>query len=62
MKLVGELGRKVDKVLFFDVPDDELIRRISGRTVCDQCQTPYTGREPGTACPKCGGKTGAPPG
>jgi adenylate kinase len=56
MKLVGELGRKVDKVLFFDVPDDELIRRISGRTVCDQCQTPYTGREPGTACPKCGGK------
>ena len=56
MKLVGELGRKVDKVLFFDVPDDELIRRISGRTVCEQCQTPYTGREPGTACPKCGGK------
>ena len=56
MKLVGELGRKVDKVLLFDVPDDELIRRISGRTVCDQCQTPYTGREPGTACPKCGGK------
>jgi len=56
MKLVGELGRKVDKVLLFDVPDDELIRRISGRTVCEQCQTPYTGREPGTACPKCGGK------
>ena len=55
MKLVGELGRKVDKVLLFDVPDDELIRRISGRTVCDQCQTPYTGREPGTVCPKCGG-------
>jgi adenylate kinase len=56
MKLVGELGRKVDKVLLFDVPDDELIRRISGRTVCEQCQTPYTGREPGTPCPKCGGK------
>ena len=56
LKLVGELGRKVDKFLLFDVPDDELVRRISGRTVCDQCQTPYTGREPGTACPKCGGK------
>lgn len=55
-RLVGELGRKVDKILLFDVPDDELIRRISGRTVCEQCQTPYTGREPGTSCPKCGGK------
>jgi adenylate kinase len=54
-KLVGELGKKIDKVLLFDVPDDELIRRISGRTVCEQCQTPFTGREPGTTCPKCGG-------
>jgi adenylate kinase len=55
-KLVGELGRKVDKYLLFDVPDDELIRRISGRTVCEKCQTPYTGLEPGTTCEKCGGK------
>ena len=55
-RLVAELGRKVDKILLFDVPDDELIRRISGRTVCEQCQTPYKGLEPGTPCPKCGGK------
>ncbi len=55
-KLVADLGRKVDKFLLFDVPDDELIRRISGRTVCDKCQTPYKGFEPGTTCPKCGGK------
>jgi adenylate kinase len=54
-RLVAELGRKVDKILLFDVPDDEIVRRISGRTVCDKCQTPYTGREPGTVCPKCGG-------
>lgn len=54
-KLTAELGRKIDKVVLFDVPDDELIRRISGRTVCDKCQTPYTGREPGTSCAKCGG-------
>jgi adenylate kinase len=56
LKLVDELGRKVDKFILFEVPDDELIRRISGRTVCDQCQTPYTGREPDSICPKCGGK------
>ncbi len=55
-KLVGELGRKVDKYVLFEVPDDELIRRISGRTVCEKCQTPYMGLDPGTVCRKCGGK------
>jgi len=56
VKLVAELGRRVDKVLLFDISDDELVRRLSGRTVCETCQTPYTGREPGSICPKCGGK------
>jgi adenylate kinase len=55
-RLVAELGRKVDKVLLFDVDDDELIRRLSDRTVCEKCQTPYRGHEPGTDCAKCGGK------
>lgn len=56
VRLVAELGRKVDKVLLFDIDDEELIRRLSGRTVCESCQTPYKGREPGSICPKCGGK------
>lgn len=56
MKLVSELGRRVDKVLLFDIDDEELIRRLSGRTVCESCQTPYNRREPGSICPKCGGK------
>lgn len=53
--LVASLGRKVDKILLFDVGDEELIRRLSGRTVCEKCQTPYKGLEPGTPCAKCGG-------
>ncbi len=53
--LVSGLGREVDKVLLFDVADDELIQRLSGRTVCGKCQTPYKDRDSGTACPKCGG-------
>ena len=53
--MLAELGRKVDKYLFFDVPDDELVERLGGRTVCDNCQTPYKGLEPGTRCNKCGG-------
>lgn len=54
-RVLGELGRKVDAVLFFDVADAELVKRLGGRTVCENCQTPYTGREPGSKCDKCGG-------
>jgi adenylate kinase len=55
-RVLDELGRPLDAVLTFEVPDDELVRRLSGRTVCESCQTPYTGREPGSTCDKCGGK------
>jgi adenylate kinase len=53
---LAEIGKRVDKVLLFDVDDDELVKRLSGRTVCNSCQTPYMGREPGTTCEKCGGR------
>lgn len=55
-RVLKELGRRLDAVLTFEVPDEELVRRLSGRTVCESCQTPYTGREPGSACDKCGGR------
>jgi adenylate kinase len=54
--MLGEIGKKVGNVLLFDVDDDELVKRLSTRTVCQGCQTPYMGRDPGTACEKCGGK------
>ena len=54
-RALKELGRQVDGVLIFEVPDEELVKRLSGRTVCESCQTPYTGREPGSKCDKCGG-------
>lgn len=50
-----ELGQAVQAVLCFDIDDEEIVRRLAGRTVCEKCQTPYTGREPGTACDKDGG-------
>jgi adenylate kinase len=55
-RVLSELGRRVDAVLLFEVGEDELVRRLSARTTCEGCQTPYTGREPGTPCEKCGGK------
>src|SRR3954462_11081471 len=54
--MLAEIGKKVDKVLLFDVDDDELVKRLSTRTVCEGCQTPYMGRQPGSTCEKCGGK------
>ena len=54
-RVLGELGRRVDVVLVFDVNEDELVQRLSARTVCEKCQTPYTGRAPGGTCDRCGG-------
>src|SRR2546423_9432603 len=54
--MLKEIGKKVDKVLLFDVEDDELVKRLSTPTVCEGCQTPYMGREPGSTCEKCGGR------
>ena len=54
--MLAEIGKKVDNVLLFDVDDDELVKRLGGRTVCQNCQTPFMGRDAGTACPKCGAK------
>lgn len=53
---LAKLGRKVDAVVAFDIEDGEIVKRMSGRTVCGDCQTPYTGRKPDETCEKCGGK------
>ena len=51
-RLLAELGRNVDAVVLFDIDEAELIQRLSTRTVCEVCQTPYTGRPPGSTCEK----------
>ena len=53
--MLTSLGRKLDAVLALDIENDELVRRLSARTVCEKCQTPYTGRAVGEVCPNCGG-------
>jgi len=50
----------IDKVLHIHVSDEELIRRLSGRLICRQCQTPFHSEfsppaEPGK-CDNCGGE------
>ena len=34
-------GKKISKVLFFDVPDEVIIDRLSGRRVCSECGAVY---------------------
>ncbi|WP_373062433.1 adenylate kinase [Gemmatimonas sp.] len=55
--MLSDLGRKVDAVLLFDIAEDELVRRLSGRTTCDVCQRPFFGRQPGESC-ESDGKVG----
>lgn len=44
--LMGELGKRLDRVIYLKVGIEELLRRLSGRLVCPRCQRTYP---PGTA-------------
>jgi len=46
--LMAELGKRFDRVIYLQVPVEELLHRLSGRLVCPQCQRTYP---PGT--PAC---------
>jgi adenylate kinase len=59
-RALKEWGRTVDKAIYIEVPDEELVKRLSGRWLCRNCQTPYhtTNSPPRTPgkCDKCGGE------
>ena len=59
-KALKEQGKSVDKAIYIEVPDEELVKRLSGRWLCRNCQTPYHSissppKMPGK-CDKCGGE------
>jgi adenylate kinase len=59
-KALGEQGRSIDKAIYIEVPNEELVKRLSGRWLCRTCQTPYhiinsPPKTPGK-CDKCGGE------
>jgi len=59
-KAFKEEGRAVDKAIYIEVPEEELVKRLSGRWLCRNCQTPYhivnsPPKTPGK-CDKCGGE------
>ena len=40
-RMLGEMGRKIDHVVSFDVEDEELVARITGRRTCGKCGAIY---------------------
>jgi adenylate kinase len=59
-KSLKEAGLPIDKVVHMSVDTDELIRRLSQRVMCTDCQTPYNLDHSAPAkagvCDKCGGE------
>ncbi len=59
-EVLKEMGRKIDAVVYIEVPEEELIKRISGRRVCEKCGEEYhvIFKPPKVegVCDKCGGR------
>lgn len=59
-QLLSELSKKLDRVIYIDVPEKELLVRLSGRWICRQCGASYHTKfappsKPGV-CDNCGGE------
>ncbi|MFO7260960.1 MAG: adenylate kinase [bacterium] len=58
-RLLDEIGKPLDAVVVISVPDEVLVRRLSGRRTCAECGAVYNvylepPRTPGR-CDRCGG-------
>lgn len=59
-RALGERGKALDRAVYIEVSTEELVRRLSGRWICRNCQAPYNAvssppRVPGK-CDRCGGE------
>lgn len=58
--LLKDSGQALDRVIYFEISEPELLRRLTGRRLCRQCQTAYhlvsaPPTRPGV-CDRCGGE------
>lgn len=58
--MLSELGQKIDHVVSIEVPDEELVKRLTGRRTCRDCGAGYhvmfdPPKKDGV-CDKCGGE------
>ncbi len=58
--MLKELGKKIDAVIYIDVPEDEVVKRISYRRSCRKCGAVYnliySPPKEDNKCDKCGGE------
>ncbi|MCE5090009.1 adenylate kinase [Staphylococcus devriesei] len=40
-EIMSELGRNIDAVINIEVPEEELMNRLTGRRICEKCGTTY---------------------
>jgi len=59
-KRLAAESKSIDSVVYIEVPEEELVKRLSGRWICRACQAPYhaVSSPPKTAgvCDACGGE------
>ena len=59
-KAMGEQSKSIDKVVYIKVSEEELLKRLGGRWICRQCQSPYheiaSPPKIKGKCDKCGGE------
>ena len=59
-KALAKQSQTIDRVVYIKVSEEELLRRLSGRWICRNCQTPYHAiNSPPKVwgkCDKCGGE------
>ena len=59
-KALAEQAKAIDKVVYIKVSEEELVKRLSGRWICRNCQTPYHATDSPPKiwgrCDKCGGE------
>lgn len=59
-KMLGELGQKIDHVICVEVPNNELVKRLTGRRTCRNCgagfHVMFDPPQKADVCDKCGGE------
>lgn len=52
-RILAELHRALDRVIYLDVPKEELVRRLASRRVCPKCGASYYVMTGGQRRPRC---------
>ena len=59
-RALGEKGEAIEKVVYIKVSPEELVKRLSARYICRDCQTPYheiaSPPKVSGKCDRCGGE------